>query len=82
MLAERFGQPFGGEAMARKKTGVRKVTNTANAIRHARLELPDEDYERLKRVAKSIGLGVASYIRMAVLKQIRRDEADMEGGGE
>jgi hypothetical protein len=30
---------------------------------------------------QSIGLGVAAYIRMAVLKQIRRDEADMEGGG-
>jgi predicted DNA-binding protein len=66
--------------MAKKTAGERKVQTTGKDIRHARLELPDEDYERLKRVAKSIGLGVAAYIRMAVLKQIRRDEADMGGG--
>ena len=35
--------------MAKKKTGVGEVASTVSEIRHARLELPDEDYERLKR---------------------------------
>jgi predicted DNA-binding protein len=61
--------------------GAKKVQATAaRGIRHARLELPDDDYERLKRVAKSNGLAVAAYIRQAVLKQVRRDESEGEGG--
>jgi len=62
--------------MAKKTTGAKKVKTTVKEIRHARLELSDEDYERLKRVAKANGLAVASYIRQAVLKQVRRDESD------
>jgi predicted DNA-binding protein len=61
--------------MATKKAG-NKVQATAKDIRHARLELSDDDYERLKRVAKANGLAVAAYIRQAVLRQVRRDEAD------
>jgi hypothetical protein len=46
-------------------------------IRHAGLELPDEDYERLKRVARSLGLGVTAYIRQAVMRQLRKDEGEI-----
>lgn len=67
--------------MAKKKAVVKKMATTTKEIRHARLELPDEDYERLKRVAKSIGLGVAAFIRQAVLRDVRRVEEEMEGGG-
>jgi hypothetical protein len=65
--------------MAKKKPGG-KVPATSNqpTIRHARIELDDNDYERLKRVAKSNGLSIAGFIRQAVLKQIRREES--EGG--
>jgi predicted DNA-binding protein len=64
--------------MAKRKAEEKKVPATAEKdIRHARLELPDEDYERLKRVAKSLGLGVAAYIRQAVMRQLRRDEEEM-----
>ena len=42
-------------------------------IRHARIELPDEDYMRLKRAARAIGLGVAGYIRMSVLERVAED---------
>lgn len=67
--------------MAKKKPGVRKVPASAEPIiRHARIELEDADYERLKRVSKSNGLSVAAYIRQAVLKQIRRDEAERAEG--
>jgi predicted DNA-binding protein len=64
-----------------KKTTARakKMQATVKEIRHARLELPDDDYERLKRVAKANGLPVAAYIRQAVLKQVRRDESEGEG---
>jgi predicted DNA-binding protein len=59
-----------------KTTGAKKVQATANEIRHARLELPDEDYQRLKRVSKANGLPVAAYIRQAVLRQVRTDERE------
>lgn len=64
--------------MATKKAG-KKLQATAKDVRHARLELSDEHYERLKSVAKANGLAVAAYIRQAVLKQVRRDEAEGEG---
>ena len=65
--------------MAKQTAGAKKVQATAKEIRHARLELADDDYERLKRVAKANGLAVAAYIRQAVLKQVRRDESEGEG---
>jgi len=61
-----------------KGTGPKKPRATVQEVRHARLELEDVDYQRLKRVAKANGLAVAAYIRQAVLRQIRRDET--EGG--
>ena len=69
-----------GMTMTKKTAGAKKVQAAAKEIRHARLELPDHDYERLKRVARSNGLAVAAYIRQAVLKQVRRDEAEVVGG--
>jgi predicted DNA-binding protein len=64
--------------MAKRKAGARKMaTTTERVIRHARLELPDEDYERLKAVARSLGLGVAAYIRQALMRQIRKDEEEL-----
>lgn len=62
--------------MAKKQTGERKVvTAEATGTRHARIELSDDDYERLKRVAKANGLSVSAFIRMAVLQRIRKLEA-------
>jgi hypothetical protein len=66
--------------MTRKKSGEKKMPAVAKEMRHARIELPDDDYERLKRVANANGLGVAAYIRQAVLRQVRRDEDEIEGG--
>jgi hypothetical protein len=66
--------------MAKKTTGTAKLQSKGKAIRHARIELDDKDYERLKRVAKSIGLGVAAFIRQAVLRDVRRVEEEMTGG--
>lgn len=43
-------------------------------IRHARIELEDVDYERMKKVAKANGLSVSAYIRQAVLQRVRADE--------
>lgn len=60
--------------MAVRKKAAKKAQDTPQTIRHARLELPDDDYERLKRVARADGRTVASYIRRAVLLQVQRDE--------
>jgi hypothetical protein len=65
--------------MAKTTTGAKKVKTAVQEIRHARPELSDDDYERLKHVAKANGLAVAAFIRQAVLRQVRRDESD-EGG--
>lgn len=64
-----------------KKSGAKKMPATAEdkTVRHARIELEDADYERLRRVAKANGLSIAAYIRQAVLRQIRRDEAGGTG---
>jgi len=69
--------------MATNKTGARKVQATAKKeiIRHARVELSDSDYTAVKEVARSNGLSVAAYIRMAILQRVRRDRAESEGGG-
>ena len=69
--------------IATKKTGARKVqaTTKKEVIRHARIELPDDDYTAVKEVARSNGLSVAAYIRMATLQRVRRDRAESEGGG-
>ncbi len=61
-----------------KRTGAKKVQATAKQVKHARIELSADDYQRLKRVAKASGLAVAAYIRQAVLKQVRRDESEGE----
>lgn len=47
-------------------------------IRHARIELEDPDYERLKRVAKANGLSVSAFIRQAVLQRMRAAEAELK----
>lgn len=61
--------------MAKKKTE-RKMPATAEekTIRHARIELPDDDYRRLKDAADRYHISVAAYIRMAVMERIERDE--------
>ena len=62
--------------MAKKKAETKKVPVTAEpTTRHARIELPDDDYQRLKAAADRYHISVAGYIRMAVMERIERDEA-------
>lgn len=67
--------------MAKKKAGAKKMPATAEekTVKHARIELPGEDYQRLKTAADRYHISVAAYIRMAVMERIERDEA--KGGG-
>jgi len=62
--------------MVKAKRAGGKKPAAAKQVRHARIELSPEDYERMRRVAKASGLAMAAYIRQAVLKQIRRDESE------
>jgi predicted DNA-binding protein len=59
-----------------KKAGTKRMPAVADekAVRHARIELPDDDYQRLKDAADRYHLSVAAYIRMAVMERIERDE--------
>jgi hypothetical protein len=63
--------------MAKKKAGGPKVPATASepAVRHARIELPDDDYQRLQKAARRVHISVAAYIRQAVMERIESDEA-------
>jgi hypothetical protein len=63
--------------MAKAKAGGRKMPATAAEpmIRHARIELPDEAYQRLKKNADRFQLSVSAYIRLAVMERIEADEA-------
>ena len=59
-----------------KKQARRTVsaTTTAPVMRHARIELPDPEYRRLKAAADRYHISVAGYIRMAVVERIEADD--------
>lgn len=59
----------------KKKAGAKKMQTTAEpAVRHARIELPEGDYQRLKASADRFRLSVSAYIRQAVMERIESDE--------
>jgi hypothetical protein len=61
--------------MAKKRPGVKvPATTTEPVMRHARIELPDPIYRRLKAAADRYQLSMAGYIRMAVVERIEADE--------
>lgn len=66
--------------MAKKATGAKKMETTATPKRTrsgiaVRLELPEEDHERMAKLARRLGLSLASYARMAVMKQMEQEES-------
>ncbi len=69
------------ETTMAKKPGPKKMPATAEekVTRHARIELPDDDYQRLKACAGRYHLSVAAYIRQATMERIERDEAKESG---
>jgi hypothetical protein len=62
--------------MAKKKAGPKMMTTTTAepAVWHARIELPDDDCQRLKSAAKRSDITEAACIRRAVLERIKADE--------
>ncbi len=62
--------------MAKKKSEPLPVPATAEpkTTRHARIELPDDDYVRLKAAADRYHISIAAYIRQAVMERIEKDE--------
>jgi hypothetical protein len=53
----------------------KKTSVQAKQIKHARIELSPADYAAVQEEARSIGLGVSAWIRMAVLQRLRSDVA-------
>jgi hypothetical protein len=61
--------------MAKKKTGPKNMPaiEETKVVRHARIELSDDDYQRLKEAAKRLRISMSAYIRMTVMKQVDQD---------
>lgn len=60
---------------AKKMSATKMVERATVAIR---LDLSPADRERLERVARTKGLNMASYARMAVLARIKADEREAD----
>jgi uncharacterized protein (DUF1778 family) len=55
--------------MAKKKAKTEMPATAEERTSQARLELPVDDMERIRRSAKSIGLSLSAFIRQAVLEK-------------
>jgi uncharacterized protein (DUF1778 family) len=58
--------------MAKKASKPKMVTGTGGKTSQARLELPAEDMEQVRKAARSLGLSLSAFVRMAVLERARR----------
>lgn len=65
--------------MAKKKAKKMTTTAAAEKISQARLELPMSEMDRLRRAARSIGLSLSAFIRVAVLEKAVDVERRMGG---
>jgi uncharacterized protein (DUF1778 family) len=64
--------------MAKKKASGPMPATAEEKTSQARLELPAEDMERLRRAARSIGLSLSAFIRQAVLEKAVEVERRMK----
>lgn len=55
--------------MAKKKVQPKMPATVEEKTSQARLELPSDDMERVRRAARSIGLSLSAFIRQAVLEK-------------
>jgi hypothetical protein len=65
--------------MAKKKPNPvePKTAKTSPKTSQARLELPAPEMERVRRAARSVGLGLSAFIRLAVLEKTADTEKRM-----
>jgi len=65
--------------MAKAKKGATSVDAKKTAKpRAVRLDLQPADYEKLERLAESVGLTLSSYARMTMVKHLRSQEVGKE----
>ncbi len=50
------------------------IEKPAVRLRFARADLPDPEYQRLKKCADRFRISLAAYIRLSVLERVERDE--------
>jgi uncharacterized protein (DUF1778 family) len=55
--------------MAKKKVQPKMPATVEEKASQARLELPSDDMERIRRAARIIGLSLSAFIRQAVLEK-------------
>jgi hypothetical protein len=53
---------------------VEAMPGPGTGLRHARIELPDIDFQRLKRASTRVHISLSAYIRQAVMERIEADE--------
>ena len=63
--------------MAKKKGSSKVKSATPEKISQARIELPASEMERIRDAAKSVGLGLSAFIRLAVLEKTAETERKM-----
>jgi hypothetical protein len=65
-----------------KKTEKPKMPAPAAApkMRHIQIQIPDDAYQRGKKVARENGLSLTAYTRQALLQRIRADAGEIGGG--
>jgi hypothetical protein len=63
-------------ATTAKKPGPEQMPTTSEAkrVRNARIEVPDDDWRRLKAASDRYQISVAACIRAVVMERIERDE--------
>jgi hypothetical protein len=67
--------PLSVGVIAMAKKAAKATVKLERNAKPVRLDLLDQDYERLEVCARRMGVTKAAYARIAVLKQIRADEA-------
>jgi hypothetical protein len=61
--------------MAKKRAAKVEAVIVERSGKPVRLDLAEPDFDRLERIARSMGLTKASYARMAVIERMRADES-------
>lgn len=61
-------------AKAKKRSPKVNATKAVPRSKAVRLDLPIPDHESLERIASSVGLSMASYVRMIVLERLSSEK--------
>jgi hypothetical protein len=70
-----FLGPIWRSVMAKKKGVKVNTSQTKPQVWAIRLEMDEDDHERIARIARALKLSKAGFARMAVMDRVRLEEA-------